>query len=184
MIVSGQLLAFTINAVLGNLMGDSSHVWRYMLVVAALPSMILFIGMLLVPESPRWLVAKGRIDEAKAVLAQIRDGKEADKELREISLANEQEKERTKATFKDFKVGWIRKLLFLGIGIACVQQLTGVNSIMYYGTTILRDAGFETNAALIANVANGAISVIAVIFGIWLLGKVGRRPMLLTGRLA
>ncbi|MGV2541770.1 MFS transporter, partial [Bacillus pumilus] len=71
--------------------------------------------------------------------------------------------------------------VFIGIGIAVVQQLTGVNSIMYYGTQILKDAGFETKAALIGNIANGVISVLATFVGIWLLGKVGRRPMLMTG---
>ncbi|WP_413072457.1 MULTISPECIES: sugar porter family MFS transporter [unclassified Shouchella] len=183
MIVSGQLLAFTVNAVLGNLMGDNDHVWRYMLVVAAIPSIILFVGMLMVPESPRWLVAKGRKEEAATILAQIRDEKEANIELTDIVRANERQKEQTEATFKDFKVKWVRKLLILGIGIAAVQQLTGVNSIMYYGTTILRDAGFATNAALTANIANGLISVISVFVGIYLLGRVGRKPMLITGQI-
>lgn len=71
--------------------------------------------------------------------------------------------------------------MFIGLGIAVVQQITGVNSIMYYGTEILRDSGFQTEAALIGNIANGVISVLATFVGIWLLGKVGRRPMLMTG---
>ncbi|GAA3314306.1 hypothetical protein GCM10020331_006510 [Ectobacillus funiculus] len=71
--------------------------------------------------------------------------------------------------------------MFIGIGVGVVSQVTGVNSIMYYGTEILRDAGFETSAALIGNTANGAISVLATLVGIWLLDKVGRRSMMLTG---
>ncbi len=85
------------------------------------------------------------------------------------------------SAFKDLAVPWVRRIVFIGIGIAVVQQLTGVNSIMYYGTQILKDAGFETKAALIGNIANGVISVLATFVGIWLLGKVGRRPMLMTG---
>ncbi|GAA3313671.1 hypothetical protein GCM10020331_004340 [Ectobacillus funiculus] len=87
-----------------------------------------------------------------------------------------------KATFRDLlNVPWMRRLVFIGIGVAVVSQATGVNSIMYYGTEILRDAGFETSAALIGNTANGVISVLATLVGIWLLDKVGRRPMMLTG---
>ena len=71
--------------------------------------------------------------------------------------------------------------MFIGLGIAVVQQITGVNSIIYYGTEILKDSGFETKAALISNIANGVISVAATFLGMWLLGKVGRRPMLRTG---
>ncbi|WP_129725915.1 sugar porter family MFS transporter, partial [Ectobacillus funiculus] len=181
MIVSGQLLAYVFNAILGNTMGDNSHIWRYMLVISALPATLLFFGMLRVPESPRWLVAKGKNAEALKVLQKIREEKRAKSELIEIQVASTQEEGMKKATFKDLNVPWVRRIVFIGMGIAIVQQVTGVNSIMYYGTEILKGAGFETEAALIGNVANGVISVLATIFGIGLLGKVGRRPMLITG---
>ena len=181
MIVSGQLLAFIFNAILGNIMGNTSHVWRYMLVIATLPAVFLFLGMLRVPESPRWLVSKGKNVEALQVLQQIREAKRAKSELIEIQVACTREEGIERATFKDLNVPWVRRIVFLGVGIAVVQQITGVNSIMYYGTEILKDAGFETRAALIGNIANGAISVLATFVGIWLLGQVGRKPMLLTG---
>jgi MFS transporter, SP family, major inositol transporter len=181
MIVTGQLLAFIFNAIIGNTMSDSSHAWRYMLVIAALPAVFLFLGMLKVPESPRWLVSKGRKVEALHVLQKIRDKNQANVELNEIENAFAEESTMKKATFKDLSIPWVRRILFIGIGIAIVQQITGINAIMYYGTEILKDAGFATEVALIGNIANGAISVIAVFFGIWLLGKVGRRPMLLIG---
>jgi major inositol transporter-like SP family MFS transporter len=181
MIVGGQLLAFVFNAILGNTMGDTTHVWRYMLVIAALPAIFLFIGMLRVPESPRWLLSKGRKDSALSILRQIREEDKAESEFREIEAAIAKETETQQASFKDMAIPWVRRIVFLGIGIAIVQQITGVNSIMYYGTEILKDAGFKTEAALIANIANGLISVIAVCIGIWLLGKVRRRPMLIIG---
>ncbi len=143
----------------------------------------LMVRMLIVPESPRWLASKGKIGEALRVLQQIREEKQAHYELKEIKSALSEEKEVRQATFKDLNTPWIRRIVFLGIGIAVVQQITGVNSIMYYGTEILKDAGFQTEAALIGNIANGAISVLATFVGIWLLGKVGRRPMLLTGQI-
>ncbi|MED4549052.1 MULTISPECIES: sugar porter family MFS transporter [Bacillus] len=181
MIVSGQLLAFTFNAILGTTMGDSSHVWRYMLAIAAVPAVFLFFGMLRMPESPRWLVSKGKNEAALGVLKRIRKEKRAHSEVAEIEAAVMKESEMKKANYKDLAVPWVRRIVFLGIGIAVVQQITGVNSIMYYGTEILKNAGFETKAALIGNIANGVISVLATFVGIWLLGKVGRRPMLLTG---
>lgn len=183
MIVTGQLLAFTINAIIGNVFGDATHVWRYMLVVAAVPAVFLFFGMLRVPESPRWLASKGHKEEALQILEKVRDKKQAKVELQEIENAISKEEKTEKATYKDLTTPWIRRIVFIGLGIAIVQQITGVNSIMYYGTEILRDSGFGTEAALIGNIANGVISVLATFVGIWLLGKVGRRPMLLTGQI-
>ncbi|MED4224507.1 sugar porter family MFS transporter [Neobacillus cucumis] len=182
MIVTGQLLAFVFNAILGNTIGEgASHVWRYMLSIASLPAVVLWFGMLAVPESPRWLASKGKLGDALKVLKEIREANAADSELKEITDNLDQESGVQHATFKDLNVPWVRRIIGIGIGIAIVQQITGVNSIMYYGTQILEKSGFSTNAALIGNIANGAISVIATFVGIWLLGKIGRRPMLITG---
>ncbi|WP_299093212.1 sugar porter family MFS transporter [uncultured Metabacillus sp.] len=181
MIVSGQFLAFVFNAILGNIMDDNVHVWRYMLAISALPALFLFLGMLKVPESPRWLVSKGKNGDAFRILQLIREEKQAKSELSQIEDAISAESNLEKATIKDMSIPWMRRIVFIGIGVAVVSQVTGVNSIMYYGTEILRDAGFETSAALIGNTANGLISVLATLVGIWLLDKVGRRPMMLTG---
>ncbi|MFM9278894.1 sugar porter family MFS transporter [Paenibacillus jiagnxiensis] len=181
MIVSGQLLAFVINAILGTTLGDISHVWRYMLIVAAVPAVFLFIGIFRVPESPRWLISKQKNEQALSVLKKIRREDQAEAEMTEIQATVSQEKELQKAGFKDLATPWIRRIMFIGIGIAVVQQITGVNSIMYYGTEILKNAGFATQAALVGNIANGVISVLATFVGIWLLGRIGRRPMLITG---
>jgi major inositol transporter-like SP family MFS transporter len=181
MIVSGQLLAFVFNAILGNTMADNVHVWRYMLAISALPAIILFLGMIKMPESPRWLVSKGKNEDALNILRQIREEKRANSEFNQIEATLAEESGMEKATLKDLNVPWMRRIVFIGIGVAVVSQVTGVNSIMYYGTEILRDAGFETSAALIGNTANGLISFLATFLGIWLLDKVGRRPMMLTG---
>jgi MFS transporter, SP family, major inositol transporter len=182
MIVTGQLLAFTFNAILGNTIGqEAAHVWRWMIVIASLPAVFLWFGMLIVPESPRWLASKGKIGESLRVLQQIREKNRAEAELKEIQNSISQESSMVQATFKDLNTPWVRRIVLIGIGIAIVQQITGVNSIMYYGTQILHKSGFSTDAALIANIANGVISVLATFVGIWLLGKVGRRPMLITG---
>lgn len=184
MIVSGQLLAFTCNAVIARVGAESGGVWRWMLVIATVPAVVLWFGMLVMPESPRWLASMGRFNEAFEVLKQIRSKERAEAELSEVSgLAVKDEQEKL-GGWQDVKATpWLRKLMTVGFGIAIVQQITGVNTIMYYGTQILTDAGFTSDSALTANIANGVISVLATFVGIWLLGRVDRRPMLMTGQL-
>lgn len=181
MIVTGQMLAYIFNAILGNALDGNDHIWRYMLVIATLPAVFLWFGMLFVPKSPRWLALQGNMEEALDILKQVRDDQRAKSEIKEIRKSIADEAGADNATFKDLYEPWVRRIVFLGIGIAIVQQITGINSIMYYGTEILKDSGFTTKAALIGNIANGVISVLATFVGIWLVGRVGRRPMLLTG---
>ncbi|MEW4369365.1 sugar porter family MFS transporter [Paenibacillus kandeliae] len=181
MIVSGQLLAFIFNAILGTTLGHNGHIWRYMLAMASIPAVFLFIGMFRVPESPRWLVTQDEPKRALRILKRMRSIKQATRELKEIKTNAEVEEDTEQAGFRDLATPWIRRIVLIGIGIGVVQQITGVNSIMYYGTEILRQSGFGTNAALIGNIANGVISVAATFLGMWLVGRVGRRPMLLTG---
>lgn len=183
MIVSGQLLAFTSNAIIARAGGESGGVWRWMLVIATVPAVVLWFGMLVMPESPRWLASRARFNEALEVLKQVRSRQRAEAELAEVSALAVKEEEQRLGGWQDMRsTPWIRKLMFVGFGIAIVQQITGVNTIMYYGTQILTDAGFAADSALTANIANGVISVLATFVGIWLLGRVPRRPMLMTGQ--
>ncbi|MCC3302060.1 sugar porter family MFS transporter [Arthrobacter sp. zg-Y895] len=180
MIVTGQLVAFVANAVIGNIWGEDQGVWRWMLVVATLPAIALWIGISFVPESPRWLASKGRFAETLAALRRIRSEEDALAEHDEVRGLAEKESAQA-GTLRDFAEPWLLRVLLIGMGLSIVQQITGVNAIMYYGTQILADAGFGTEAALTANIANGVVSVAAAIFGIWLLGRVRRRQMLMTG---
>ena len=182
MIVTGQFLAFVINALIAVALAGNSHIWRYMLAVAALPAIVLFFGMMRLPESPRWLVSKGRISESLGVLKKIRETEQkAISELNDIQDTLSAEKSIKQVSFKDLNTPWIRRIVLIGMGIATFTQLTGVNSIMYYGTQILNQSGFSMQAALIANTLNGLTSVIAVCVGISLMTKIRRRTMLLTG---
>ncbi|MGC7097266.1 sugar porter family MFS transporter [Amycolatopsis lurida] len=182
MIVTGQLLAFTFNAIIGHTLGESAGVWRWMLVVATLPAVVLWFGMLAMPESPRWLASHDRFADALAVLKQVRSAPRAEAELAEVRQLAIEDKQAQTGSLRDLATPWIRRLVLVGIGIGIVQQITGVNSIMYYGTQILTDAGFSADSALTANIANGVISVLATFVGIYLLGRVDRRPMLLIGQ--
>ena len=181
MIVSGQFAAFVINAVIFNLWGDHDGVWRWMLLVAVLPAIALFVGMLRMPESPRWLSSQGRDDEAHAVLRQIRSAERADAEMAEVRALALEEQEAQTGGWTDLAVPWIRRLIFVGIGLGVFQQFTGINSIMYYGSQLLEDAGFTAKAAVLGNTLFGLASVLGISVGIVVMNKIDRRVMLLGG---
>ncbi|WP_237203176.1 sugar porter family MFS transporter [Rothia endophytica] len=182
MIVVGQLAAFVVNAILGNVWGHHDHIWRVMLAVCAIPAIFLFIGMLRMPESPRWLLTKGRKEEAFAILATIRSEERAAAEVRDIerTLASE-ETLVSPSVSSMLKDKWIVRILFVGVALAVFQQLTGINSIMYYGSIVLEEAGFAANAALIANIAPGVIAVIGAFIALWMMEKINRRTTVITG---
>lgn len=181
MIVSGQFAAFVVNAAIYSVWGEVDSIWRVMLLVALLPAIVLFVGMLRMPESPRWLVSRGREEEALAVLRQVRSDGRARAEMVEVRrLADEERASRTGGA-TDLGVRWIRRLILIGAGLGIFQQATGINSIMYYGTRLLGDAGFSANAAVVANTLNGLFSVLGVTVGLLLINRVDRRTMLLGG---
>ena len=182
MIVTGQLLAFIVNAILGNWFGHISNIWRYMIGFGMIPAVALFFGMMVVPESPRWLVMVNQLDNAFDSLRKIRSHPETcNEEITQIQDTLNQESEIKQATFKDLSTPWIRRLVFIGIGLGVMQQFIGINIMMYYGTTILTNSGFAHNAALIANIGNGLVSVIATFIGMSIMNRVNRRSMLIAG---
>lgn len=180
MIVSGQLLAYVLSALLAWLVHENG-IWRYMLAIAMVPGILLFAGTFLLPTSPRWLAAKGRLEEAEAVLERLRDTpEEVKREVEEMRESEEQAKHRPPLR-ELLSQGWVIKLLLLGIGLGFVAQFTGVNAFMYYTPIILKSTGMGTSAALTATIGNGVVSVIATLLGIWAIGRAGRRTLLLTG---
>lgn len=181
MIVIGQLAAFVINAVIGNLWSEFGGVWRIMLAVAAVPAVALFVGMLRMPESPRWLISRGRPAEALAVLKTIRSADRAEAEMADVKHLADEEKEMNISGWGALKNKWILRILLVGIGLGVAQQLTGINSIMYYGQSVLVEAGFDSGAALIANIAPGAIAVVGGVIALSMMQRVNRRTTLLLG---
>lgn len=180
MITGGQLLAFTFNAILGTTFGHIPSIWRYMIFLATIPAVILWIGMIAVPESPRWLAANVNVDQAFEVLKSIRQPQEAEDEMEKIRISLKSEKELEKSSIKDLQIPWIRKILYIGIGLGIVQQIVGINIMMYYGTTILEKSGFARDIALIANIGNGLTSVIAAFAGMFIVNKFKRRHVMIT----
>ncbi|GLI27901.1 major myo-inositol transporter IolT [Agromyces rhizosphaerae] len=181
MIVTGQMLAFMINALLAVLISDP-HVWRIMLAVAAVPAVALLFGMFLLPESPRWFGARGLMDQARRVLGFSRSPAEADAEIEEIVATARAEGNSRKHAWRALRENrWMRRLLWIGFGLAAVQQATGINTVNYYAPSILTRTGLGDEAALIATIGVGVTSVTMTILGIWLLGFVPRRVMLMIG---
>lgn len=181
-IVSGQLLAYIINAIIAISFGHDPSIWRYLLGIASLPAILFFFGMIINKESPRWLVTKGRISEALDVLKATHETEaKAIAEFNNIRDLLSEQASQKQLSLKDFTESWMKRILILGIALAVIQQTTGVNAIMFYGSQILTAAGFSTDAALIGNIANGIISVVGTIVGFYLVKKLSRRRMLAIG---
>lgn len=180
MIVGGQLLAFVINALLGTFV-HVPHIWRYMLGFGMVPATALFIGMQFAPESPRWLVMMGKDKLAKKVLSKIRrKSSDSDREIQTVHSIMKLNNKKVQPV-KELKKPWIRRLVFIGAGLGIMEQFMGINIMMYYGTTILTNAGFTKSASLIANIGNGIVAVVVTIIGMRLINKVSRRKYMLTG---
>ncbi|WP_058952952.1 sugar porter family MFS transporter [Clostridium tyrobutyricum] len=181
MIVTGQLLAYTFNGVLGNVF-DNPGIWRYMIAISSIPAVVLWFGMLVVPETPRWLAANGKIAQALKVLKETREEVEAEAEIKEIEKNIEAEKHLERVTFKDLGTPWIKRIVVIGCVIAIIQQFAGINVLMYYGTTVLEKSGFGVKTALIANIGNGIMSVVAAwVYMHFLANRCNRRPLLIFG---
>lgn len=179
MIVTGQFLAYSVNASIVNFYPDMSHNWRLMLAIPALPGALLWIGMLVMPESPRFFVRKGQIDKAVAVLKTIRRPEEVEQEIRDIQQVSQAGA--IQGRFIDeLKKRWVLQLILIGLMIVLATRVTGVNTIMYYAPTVLKATGLGDAAAVTGAVANGVVSILATLLGMLLIGRHSRRKMFFT----
>ena len=157
--------------------------WRWMIVLCSVPAVALWLGMHLMPESSRWHVLQQEVYAAIGSLKRVRDPKkdgDLTEELYEMVEARQNEKHGKKGTFRDvMNTPWLRKLMFVGIFLAIVNQTTGVNTVMYYAPKVLGIAGMGTSAAITAQVANGVMSVVGSAIGLILITKFRRRTILI-----
>ncbi len=177
LITIGILLSYIVGVIFAPVEG-----WRWMFAVALIPAVVLFIGMFSLPESPRWLFNKGQIDRARSVLSRSRSPEEIEQEITEMQQVQQQESQQSQAGFGELLAPYVRPALIIGIGLAIFQQITGINTVIYYAPTILENAGFSVQGALVANaIGVGLVNVGFTILAVRVIDRVGRRPLLLIG---
>ncbi|AJF27556.1 sugar porter family MFS transporter [Haloarcula hispanica] len=172
MVTTGILLSYFVNYAFAD-----AGAWRWMLGAGMVPAVVLAIGILKMPESPRWLFEHGRKDEARAVLKRTRSGG-VEEELGDIEETVETQSE---TGVRDLLAPWLRPALVVGLGLAVFQQITGINAVIYYAPTILESTGLGNVASILATVGIGTINVVMTIVAILLVDRVGRRRLLLVG---
>ncbi|MBD3426902.1 MAG: sugar porter family MFS transporter [Candidatus Omnitrophica bacterium] len=180
-LVSLNQLAITVGIVLSYvvdflLAGQKS--WRGMFALGVVPAAILGIGIFFLPASPRWLMSRSLVHRAREVLRRVRAGGNVEKELSDIESSLQQET----GGWKELLKPWMRKPLIIGIGIMFFQQVTGINTVIYYAPTIFEFAGFgSASVAILATMGVGIVNVIMTIVSIKVIDRIGRRPLLFIG---
>lgn len=157
------------------------HNWRWMLGLETIPAILYFCGLFFVPTSPRWLIMKGRYDEAKLVLSKYVEPSQADKTVEEIKehIALDQNKE--KVSVKELFVPAMRLVLMIGIVVAVLQQITGINSVFFYAPMIFEQSGIGTDASFIQAILVGVTNLVFTILALLFIDRLGRKPLLSAG---
>lgn len=184
-ITGGQCVAAVIDGLFSK---DADNGWRYMLGLAGVPSLIQFIGFMFMPESPRWLIIHGQYEKAREVLRSIRgstlcvdDEFETIKQnCLEIERERQERASRKPLILQMLQTPSLQRALLVGCGLQMFQQLAGINTVMYYGATIIEMAGVKTKSqAIWLNAAVAGVNFICTIFGVYLVEKIGRRLLTL-----
>jgi SP family sugar:H+ symporter-like MFS transporter len=186
MIISGLTLAFVVNYFLAQTAGSSlgelggREAWRWMYLAQAVPAAVFLVALLLIPESPRYLVSRGRDEQARKVLTSLFGPDEAERMIGEIRASFSADH---RPSFRDVAAPGtlFRPIVWAGIMLATFQQFVGINIIFYYGETLWKLAGVSEEAALERNIVSGLVSIAAVFLALVLIDKIGRKPLLLIG---
>ena len=188
-IISGLTASFFSNYFLAESAGGSTaefwmgyETWRWMFWVELIPAGIFFIALLAIPESPRFLVASGKTEKARQVLVRLYGSVDGTTKLTEIadSMAADHHRPRF-SDLIDKTAGKVRPVVWIGLGLAILQQFVGINVVFYYGAVLWEAAGFSESQALLVNVLSGSISIAACFITFFLVDKIGRKPLLWFG---
>lgn len=172
-IVLGILIAFLSNYLLRN---TGAQPWRWMIGIEALPALLYILFVIFIPRSPRWLISKGRIEEAEKVLSMINPHIDSRKELREIQKLDDKEQTGENIFLKKYRFPLI--LAFL---IAFFNQLSGINAFLYYAPRIFESAGLGESTALLSSIGIGVVNLLFTLLGVFLIDRLGRKQLLLYG---
>ncbi len=165
-----------------NAFADNNNLecWRPMLWVGVIPAAVLFVGMFFLPETPRWLMSKGREDEAKKVLDRIEDPEFIDASM--AAMKSDMAIDAEQAGWREIFKPWLRNALIIAMGIMFFQQFVGINTVIYYSPKIFLAAGFEgAEAAIAASVIVGVVNVLFTILSLFIIDKLGRRKLYFIG---
>lgn len=186
-IVLGFFAAFACNNYLNGLNNDPASgftdatVWRWMLGIETFPALLYFVLLFFVPKSPRWLFAQNRIEEGKAVLTRLHGTTIAETESRVILENINEEKNKEKVQIGELFKPALRFIVIIGLLLGILQQVTGINAVYFYATSIFKQTGIGTDAAFTSGVLLSSTSVIFTIVAMILIDRAGRRPLILVG---
>jgi SP family sugar:H+ symporter-like MFS transporter len=179
-LLSDQLIAASAGNNPANTLWFGAEAWRWMFFVGVIPSVIYGILALVLPESPRYLAAKGRNDEARGVLEKIVSSDTVDMNLDEIRDGLDRESREAKGTIRGNRFG-LQPIVWVGIIMAVFQQFVGINVIFYYSTTLWQAVGFKASQSFLISTISSGINLVMTFVAIWLVDRVGRRPLLIAG---
>ncbi|MGN6507825.1 MAG: sugar porter family MFS transporter, partial [Chitinophaga sp.] len=176
-IVTGILITNLVNY---NLAAKGDEAWRWMFGLGAVPSLVFLFGVLLLPESPRWLMGKGRTAEAEKTLSRIGDAAFVNDTARDIRASLQSSaRPSLKAVFEK----GVRPAVIVGITLAVFQQLCGINIVFNYTSTIFASVGADLNSQLFETISIGIVNLVFTLVAMWQVDKLGRRPLMLIGSL-
>jgi MFS transporter, SP family, sugar:H+ symporter len=186
-ITLGIFAALLSDAVLANSAGGASEqlwwgmeAWRWMFLVGVVPAAVYTILSFTVPESPRYLIAKGRTDEARAIFERLVPPADLNQTMKDITTAIEADRKTAGVSLRGPVLG-LQGIVWVGIILSVFQQFVGINVIFYYSTTLWKAVGFDESNSLLISVITSVTNVVVTLVAIWLVDRVGRKPILLTG---
>jgi MFS family permease len=162
-------------------LGIADNTWRWMLGVEAVPAVLYFFGLLTVPRSPRWLIMKERLDEAKRILLQFGSPEQADKDLNAVTESLEADRHKEKASLTELFGPGMRLVLTIGLVVGILQQITGINSVFFYAPMIFEQSGIGTDASFVQAILVGLTNLVFTILAMVLIDRLGRKPLLAFG---
>ncbi|MCC5675104.1 sugar porter family MFS transporter [Kocuria rhizophila] len=186
-IVLGIFLSLLVDALLATWAGGASQelwlglaAWRWMFLVMAVPALLYGIGSFMIPESPRFLISAGHEDKARSVLTRVYGDVALDGRVEKIRHTVNNER---KPRFSDLRgsMGGLKPIVWVGIGLAALQQFVGINVIFYYSNVLWESVGFKESDSFAISVATSVVNVLVTIVAIFLVDRIGRRPLLLVG---
>lgn len=179
-IVLGILVTYASNAII-RAIAPHDTAWRWMLGIMAVPSIIFLLLLFTVPETPRWLMAQGREEKAKAISLKLCSSQEeSDQELADIKQQIQHDLEQSKTKVKFFSKRY-RKVILMAIAIAAFNQLSGINAILYYAPMVMQETGAGEDASYLMSIAVGFMNLVATMTALTVIDKLGRRTLMLVG---